>query len=146
MPADDLDEHQLAQFGKNAFAAGPLVRGLRYGEANKLAEPAVSGPPVAGLDHPRQIFKKRIERPRVTREEGANQIGGRAFVTIVDEERKLAVGHRLHRLMGERVGAHARAARHHVRIALGEDDDFAGRNLGRLPADDAGETAALVTT
>src|SRR6266481_8106642 len=40
------------------------------------------------------------------------------------------------------IGAEAGAARHDMRVAVGEDNDFAGFDGNRLPTDNAGKTPA----
>ena len=145
MPAHHLYEHQLAQFGEDAFAAGALVRRFHHCKTNELAEPAcITALWVSGLDHGRQVLEKRIERPRIAGEEAADELGrGRPVAAVVDEERQLAGSGGVERVRCDRIGAHAGAARHDMRIAIGEDDDFAGFDRDRLPANDIGEASAL---
>src|SRR5215472_7122070 len=82
MPAHHLDEHQLAEFGEDAFAAGALVRRFLERKTDELAEPAcVTVLGISSLDHGRQILEQRIERPRIAGEIAADDPGRGSPVT-----------------------------------------------------------------
>ena len=99
---------------------------------------------VSGLDDRRQVVEKRIERLGIAGEEAADELGrGRPVAAIVDEERQLAGSGSVERARCDGIGAHAGTARHDMRIAFGEDDDFAGFDRDRLFADDIGEAPAF---
>ena len=127
MAAHHLDEHQLAQLRQHALAAGALVRLIRPGEADELAEPrGIAARGASGLDDRRQVVEQRIERLGVAGEEAADQLHrGRPALADAAEERQRSGGGGVELGLRHRLGAHAGRARHDVRIALGEDDDLA---------------------
>jgi hypothetical protein len=72
MPANHFDEHQLAQFGEDAFTAGAIVRRFHHRHAHKLAQPACIAMLVSGNDNRRQVVEKRIERSGIAGEVAAD--------------------------------------------------------------------------
>src|SRR5262249_11231837 len=104
MPANYLDEHQLAQFGEHAFASGALVGRFHHRHADELAKPAlIATLRDAGLDDRWQIVEERIERLSVAGKEAADEPGGsRSVSPKVDEEGQLAAGQSV---MGAGLGA-----------------------------------------
>lgn len=90
MPANNLDEHQLAQFGQHAFTAGALVRRFHHRHADELAKPAsVAALRVAGLDDRRQIVEQRIERLGIASKVAADELGrDRPIAAVADDERR----------------------------------------------------------
>jgi hypothetical protein len=96
------------------------------------------------LDNLRQAFDQRIERPRVAGEITADELGlGRRIAPIVDDERHLPAFRCIERAERGRVGTHARAAGQHMRVAMREDQQFAGVDPHRLATDDTGVTVPL---
>jgi hypothetical protein len=145
MPANHFDEHQLAQFGQHAFAAGALFRRFHHRETEKLTEPAfICLLRVAGLDHRRQVLKQRIERLGIAGEVAADELGrNRPVAAIVEKERQLTAASNVERRRGDGIGAHAGTARQGMRIGFGEDDDFAGFERDRLFPENGGEAATF---
>ena len=85
-------------------------------------------------------FEKRIERLSIAGQEAADKLGrGRPGAPKVDAEWQLAASGCVNHARSEGIGAHARAARHDMRFASREDDDFACFNRNRLPADGTSE-------
>jgi hypothetical protein len=63
MPTHHFDEHQLAQFGEDAFAAGAFVRRLHHGKTDELAEPTDTMLRCRAFDLRRNVhaeFKRRL--------------------------------------------------------------------------------------
>jgi hypothetical protein len=140
----DLDEHQLAQLGEDAFAADALLPRFHHRQADELADPiGVACLWGAGLDHARQILEQRIERLGITGEIPANELGrGRSIAAIAQGKRQFAAGGGIQRATRRRLGAHAGPARDDVGIAMGKHDDVAGLERNRLPADEHAKAAA----
>src|SRR5258708_37810207 len=127
MPSNDLDEHQLAQLGQHAFTTGTLVGRFHGCKADELTEPGrlvifrISRP-----DDRRQIIKKRIERPSITREITANKLdGNRAPLPKVASQWKYTVPGRLQCLRRNLGRPHARTAPRYKRNASAKQDHLA---------------------
>ena len=144
IPPYHLNEHQLAQSCQNALAPGVLKGRFPCREADELADPAFLASLLFSVhDQSRQVLKQRIERPGIAGEKAADKFGrGRPFGPIVDDERQLAAPRFVERVLRLRIGTHAGAAGQDMRVAVGEDDDFAGFNKNWLSPNDSGEALA----
>src|SRR5271170_1510497 len=145
MPANYFDEHQLAQSGQDAFAAGALVRRFRDCQLDELAKPtAIAGLQISSLDYWRKIVEKRIKRLSIAGEPAADELRrDGSIAVIVDQEWQLAVSSSIERARCEGIGPHAGTARHDMRITLREDDDFARFYRDGLSVEDIGEATAF---
>ena len=111
---------------------------------DELAKPAdVVLARIAGLQHRWQRLKQRVERFGIAGEIAADQLGRcRSPIHEINVEGKVTGLGNVDHIRGRRIRAHPGAARHHVRVGVGEHHDFTGLERYRLPALEAGKTAA----
>jgi hypothetical protein len=77
---------------------------------------------IAGLQHRRQRLKQGVEWSGIAGEIAAYEVGRyRCAIHEIDVEGKLTGLGNFDHIRGRRISAHAGAARHHVRVGVGED-------------------------
>ncbi len=108
---------------------------------DELAKPAgVVLARVAGLQHRRQRLKQRVERSGIAGEIAAHELGRhRSAIHQIDVEGKVTGLGNVDHIRSRRIRAQAGAARHHVRVGVGEHHDFTRLERYRLPAVEAGK-------